>query len=122
MSFKVGDVAFGRTGEPGVVSGRDLARGELTVQTDLKEVEKFHKHGYINGLQPEERDIYQSVLDDVADIKDPEEKLVKLREKISEVEADPKQFHLLGYLKSELFHVMHLYNISPREYKLQNQF
>jgi hypothetical protein len=122
MSFKVGDVAFSRTGEPGVVVSRDATRGELTINNEAKEVEKFHKHGYINGLKSEDRDSYLTLLDEVAEMEDPEEKVGKLREKITELEADPKQFQLLGYLKSELFHVMHLYNISPKEYTIRNQF
>ncbi len=119
MSFKVGDVSFGRNGEPAVVVNRDAAKGELTLSKDQKQIEKYHKHGYINGLKSEDRASLQSLLDDVSAAKDPEEKVSMLKEKITEIESDPRQFQLLNYLKSELFHVMHLNNISPKEYKLQ---
>jgi hypothetical protein len=122
MSFKVGDVSFVRNGEPTIVVGKDPVSKELTLSRDKKELEKNHRYGYVNGLQAEDRSSYLSLLDEVAGIKDPEEKVQKLRERISELEQDPKQFQLLSYLKSELFHVMHTYNVAPREYKVYQQF
>jgi len=119
MSFRIGDAVFGRQGQPGIVVEKDDIQSKLTVDSDKKAIDKNHRHGYINGLKTEQRSQFLEVMDTVAETKDPHEKMETLQKKIGEARADPKQFHLVSYLESELFHVMNQYQISPRTYKIQ---
>lgn len=119
MSFRISDVVYGVNGIPGIVKSQDKLTGDLQVDIDEKEVSKTHKHGYINGLTPNERESYNTHLDEIKEIEDPKEKVETMRAKISQLAADPTQFKMLKYLQSELFHLMNTHNISPRFYNIE---
>ncbi|MEZ4741706.1 MAG: hypothetical protein R3B45_04545 [Bdellovibrionota bacterium] len=118
MTFRVGDAVFARRGEPAVVVERDKVRDRLSVDASKQAVEKNHRHGYINGLQQHERDEFLSVMDKIAEIEDPKEKMDALNQRITQAKSDPKQLHLISYLESELFHVMNTYGIHPKQYTI----
>lgn len=120
MSFRVGDAAFGANGIPGVVKRQDNITGNLLVDTDQKTTRSIHRHGYINGLTPQERQNFNEHLDAVRSESDPNKKLELIREKISELKLDSANFRMVKYLESEMFHLMNTYNISPRLYNLEN--
>jgi hypothetical protein len=118
MTLRVGDIAFGRNGQPAVITEKSSAKSELKVSSDPKAIQKKHPYGYINGLKPEERTDFLSVMGDIAEIEEPREKVGVLQSKIQDIKEDPRQHHLVGYLESELFHLMNLHKISPREYTI----
>ena len=119
MSFRIGDGVFGVNGIPGIVQSQDRVTGDLQIDTDEKEVAKVHRHGYINGLTPNERDAYNSHLDEVKQVDDPNEKITAMKAKITELQKDPSKIKMVKYLESELFHIMQTHNISPRFYGVE---
>lgn len=119
MSFRVGDAVFGVNGIPGVVKSQDKVTGDVEVDVERSEVEKVHKHGYINGLSQNERKNFFSHLEEVENIEDQHKKIEAMRDKIKELKQDPKQIKMVRYLESQLYHFMSSSNISPRMYTME---
>ena len=116
MSFSVGDIVFSKSGQPGVVKKRDAVTGDLDVETSGKEFEKTRLRGFVNGLSINDRRQFSKVLDDVRQIKDPNEKIAKLQSRIAELNEDPRNFQLVRYLNAELSHIRFSENIMPNQY------
>ncbi len=117
MTLKVGSVTFNINGAPGVVKNIDQDRKEYTVDTDRNEIRKIHRHGYINGLSIEERDVFNKAVDEISEIQDPREKIEKMQKMVEDSRLDSKNIRMTRYLESELFHQMQILNLSPRYFK-----
>ncbi len=122
MAFQVGDLIFNRSGEPGLIKARDPRTEELTVARRGEELDKAKKYGYINGLGPNERKDYQVIIDEVRQEDKPMERILKLQERIQEIQGDPRKQVLKRYLESEMAHIMNsngirldTYNIDERK-------
>ena len=83
MALKIGSATFNINGMPGVVTSQDEIKAEYVIDTDREAVRKIHKYGYINGLSVEEREQFNSVVDEIARLEDPKEKIDEL-DKISD--------------------------------------
>ena len=118
MGFRVGDAVFDRNGQPGIVSKQDSNSKEFTVDRQKAQVKKSHRHGYVNGLEQNERVDYLKVLDEVSSITDPKQKVSALQTKIDDLKLDPNQYKMVGYLEAELFHVMNTHGVKPRTYQI----
>jgi hypothetical protein len=119
VSIRIGDAVFVRSGLPTTVKGRDDLTGKLSLELDPATVKDEHRHGYINGLSPENRQSLYEILDKVkADSSDPAERVEVMRQKVEELEQDPRNLHLTRYLKAEMVHIMNTYGIRPREYSI----
>lgn len=118
MGFQVGDAIFTRGGLPGALTNKNPQTGELTVQVEGEQVEAIKKRGYVNGLQAEERQRFNEIIDHVRTIPEPEKRVEELRVRIDEIKADPKQRILVRYLTSEMAHLMNTHRIEAREYKV----
>ena len=116
MTMRVGSVVFGSNGMPGVVKSADPLKAEFQIDTNRDEIARIHRHGYINGLSEDEREHFNSSLDKIKEIEDPSLKLDAMKKIVDESKADPKNMRITRYLESEYFHMMQVYNISPRYY------
>lgn len=117
MALKIGSATFNINGMPGVVTSQDEIKAEYVIDTDREAVRKIHKYGYINGLSVEEREQFNSVVDEIAKLEDPKEKIDELAKVVEESRSDPKNYRMTRYLESELFHQMQINNMSPRYFK-----
>ncbi len=116
-SIRTGDAVFIRSGNPGIVKGRDERTGKLELNTELATVQKDMRHGYINGLQVADREKLNEILDTVkGDSMEPRERVDTLQARISELEEDPKHLPLVRYLRAEMTHIMNSHQIQPRQY------
>lgn len=116
-SIRTGDAVFVRTGNPGIVKGRDEMTGKLELDTDMPTVQKDMRHGYINGLKVEERAKLNEILDAVkGDAKEPRERIDMLQGRITELEEDPRNLPLVRYLRAEMTHLMNSHGIQPKQY------
>lgn len=121
MAFQIGDLIFNRSGEPGLVKARDPKTEELTVARRGKEFDQSKKYGYINGLGPNERQDYQVIIDEVRQADKPMERIMKLKERIDEIQNDPKKQVLKRYLESEMAHIMNSNGISLDTYNIDER-
>jgi hypothetical protein len=117
-SHHVGDSLFLPGSRPGVVRGRDDINGGLVVDTDPKTVAQELRHGYINGMQPDERSEFNKVLDKVRETEDPLARVEILQARINELKAEqsPQSQKMAQYLTSEMAHLMHMSGIKPRHF------
>lgn len=119
MSIRVRDAVFLRAGQPAIVRERDPVSGQLKLDTSLKAVQHEMRHGYLNGIAPEQRDVLYEMLDDIKSRSDdPSKRVDFLREKLSELEKNPQNFQLTRYVRAELAHLMNTYDIRPRLYSV----
>lgn len=117
MGFKIGDAVFDRSGQPSVVVKQDPESKNFVINKENEKVKEFHRHGYINGLNPSEKSNYVKIMDDLR-TSDPKEKMLSLQERIAELKADPSQHKMIGYLEAELFHVMNTHGVKPKTYEV----
>lgn len=118
-SIRQGDTVFVRTGDPLTVLERDSATGLAKLEKNPEEVKKNTRHGYINGLNTENRKIFNEIMDDIkSSTENPEERIQKLQEHLNELEKDPKQMMLAKYIRSEMIHIMNSYSIKPKEFTI----
>lgn len=119
MSMRVGDAAFIRSGQPGVVRERDSASGVLKLDTELKAIQTDMRHGYLNGITSTEREVLYDILDSVkSNSADPEERINLLRDKLNELEQNPQNYLLTRYVRAEMTHLMNTHSIRPRLYSV----
>lgn len=120
MSFQIRDPIFSHTGEPGIVKEYRKNQEELVIDSKSEQVQKQLRHGYIKGMAPNMRVEFDQFMDKVKATQDPKSKVNMLQERIKslEKESTPNSQILIGYLRSELAHVMHLNQYYPRHYEI----
>lgn len=118
MGLTIGDAIFDSGGRPGVLVKKDPITGDYKGDLKPETVKKNHRHGYINGLAKEERSEFLRLMDEVSEAEKPEDKIMLLKERIDKLMEDPKKSHMMGYLESELSHIMNTYNVKPRYFNI----
>src|SRR4051812_48179027 len=98
MTLRVGDAAFYRDGRPTVVKNKDNANNTLQLEHAPAEVKKAFTHGYVNGISNEDRGRLNEILTEVKTTENPRERVMKLKEKIDELDVDVKNMSLVHYL------------------------
>ena len=68
----------------------------------------------INGIAPETRDQFNSIMDEVTANKNNDERVEMLQNKIDELNTDPRNFKLVQYLDGEARHIMNVKGVKPR--------
>ena len=119
MAYRVGDIVFRSHGQPSLVVDRDKKNATAVLDSDPAELKKATRHGYINGIDPARRAEFNSVMDEVTALGDPEQRVDHLRTKISELQVDPKNQQMVHYLEGEMNHIMNTFNIRPRFYNIE---
>ncbi len=119
MSLRVGDTAFMRGGSPTIVRDRDPITGKLQLESDTEKIKEDSRHGYLNGITPENRQVFYDILDQVkSDSEDPEERVTQLAGRLAELDQDPHNMQLAKYLRAEMVHIMNTHAIKPKEYSV----
>lgn len=117
MSVRVGDSVFIRSGLPATVKERDSNSGQLKLESDLDKVQEETRHGYINGLSPDNRGRFNELLDAVKEATDdPAGRVEDLLGRLTELDKDPRNHQLSRYVRAEMVHIMNTHAIKPREY------
>ncbi|MCX6131258.1 MAG: hypothetical protein NTX25_19635 [Proteobacteria bacterium] len=118
MGLKVGDSFFNREGYPGFITGRDKASSALIVEKEGENFERSRRLGYVNGLNPQEREKYDSIMSEMRKRPEAVDRVNWLHDKLDTLSQDPKQQVLTRYLEGEMAHIMNSEGISPRSYTL----
>lgn len=118
MVLRIGDTYFNKDGVPGTVTARDPKKGTLTVEREGETFDKNRRYGFINGLEAEDRKVFQSVLDAMREKPEAVERVNFLHQTIEQIKEDPRKTVLSRYLEGELAHVMNTEGIYPRVYKV----
>lgn len=118
MRIQKGDTVFGAEGRPGIVQGRDVATGLLETERQGPTYERTRRIGYVNGLRPGEREVFNTVVEKLRSEPEAEKRLQTLGEIIQDLSKDPHNIQLVRYLEAEKAHLMYSEGISPRVYTI----
>ncbi len=119
MPVRVGDAVFIRSGIPATVKARDDTSGQLTLESDTAKVQNDMRHGYLNGLSPESRKQLYDILDEVKENStQPGDRVEAMRQRLEELQKDPRNLTVSRYLQAEMVHLMNTYSIRPKEYSI----
>jgi hypothetical protein len=116
MSMRVGDSIFLPRGDIAVITEHDKNQGTFKMSADPGVAKANSRHGYINGMSPEQRQDLMTLMDRVKEIEDPKERVSEMRKKLEELRADPRQWQMSRYVESEMAHMMNMFNIKPTTY------
>ncbi len=116
MSMRVGDTVFLPRGQTAVITEQDKNLDSFKLSADPAVSKANSRHGYINGMSPEQRQDLMALMDRVKDIEDPKERVGEMRKKLEELRADPRQWQMARYVESEMAHMMNMFNIKPTTY------
>jgi hypothetical protein len=119
MGLKVGDSFFNRSGQPGVMIGRDQQTEALQIEREGPRFEKARTYGYINGLNPQERQEFEGIIDAMREKPKAIERVEWLQGQIDTMKIDPRRQVLTRYLEGELAHIMNSEGIYPRTYSVE---
>ncbi len=101
MGIVRGDIVFSRDGRPVEVTSKDARTGEVTLNNDLSEIQAQNLHGIKNGLGPDEKAAFKTILSEVSD-SDKHIEIESLVRKIGELKKQNADPRMLRYLESEL--------------------
>lgn len=119
LAIRPGDIIFTRQADPALVKERDPATGILRLDRDQNAVKEMARHGYINGVDSDKRQEFLAILDEVKGAtEDPAQRIDLLKNRIEQLEQDPKNSRLSRYLRSEMAHLMNVYGVKPREFSI----
>ena len=118
MKVNRGDIVFNNTGMPAVVMDRNEITGELKVQAKGDTFEQTRKHGFINGLSPEDRSTFYNIIDSIKTLENPAKQVAEYTKQIDTLKDDPKNRFLVRYLTAEKAHLMFSENIEAAEYSM----
>lgn len=119
MSYQIGDRVFTRDGRPALVVGRNENTESLVLEEHGEKFEKTRKYGYINGLSPEERKDYKTVIDEARKHESADMRVQVLQQRIEAMRADPSRQVLRRYLESEMTHIINSEGVKLDRYEIE---
>ncbi len=120
MRVNPGDTVYDAKGRPGVVVKTDPLTGQIEAEKSGEQFEKTRRLGFINGLNPSDRNAFREVMTEMRAIKDPEKRIAAFSQKLAEVEADPSKLHLARYLRAERSHLMFSSGVYPKSFTVDD--
>ena len=120
MSIHVGDILFTRQGRPALVTSRDGSNASVSLENNLSKVQEATEFGIKNGLNPEQRRVFESVRREALS-PDIAEEIQRLRDRIREIKDTGGDAKVLSYLENELQHLVIREGIVPRDYMVQER-
>ncbi len=120
MGINPGDILFTRAGRPALVTARDAGSAEVSLQENLKDVQRATPFGIKNGLDRRQRDEFET--NRFASLSDDKrQEILMLRDRIRDLReknSDPKVVH---YLENELQHLVIREGITPSDYMVSER-
>ena len=124
MANRIGDVVFTRAGQPAILRDRSAVTGSQTVDRDLGALRELHPFGFVNGLNEQTRQRFNSIMAETKKLGDVHEQVEVLRDIVQDLDEDPSNENrsLANYLRSEQAHLMFTHNISPTVFVQKSGF
>ncbi len=114
-SIKPNDILWSRNGDPILVENINPQTGEVYTNNNFKKIQNQAKNGIKNGLNPIEREQYQSTLANVTS-PDKKQEIINLFEKIKKLRGSNTDGKVLKYLENELQFRILRDNYKPDDY------
>jgi len=106
--------------KPGIVIEKK-EDGTVVIDTDPKQIERFHKYANTSGLTPEEKTRFNSIMDEVMEAGGDAERINRLQEKIDLVRHEPNGKRVFDTLVNQQSTLIRFANALPRVYSYDSQ-
>lgn len=106
--------------KPGIVIEKK-EDGTVLIDTDPKQIERFHKYANTSGLTPEEKTRFNKIMDEVMEASDDAERINRLQEKIDMVRHEPNGKRVFDTLVNQQSTLIRFANALPKVYSYDSQ-
>jgi hypothetical protein len=116
--IKIGDYVpkVGIYTNPGVVAEKK-EDGTIIIDTDKDAIKKYHRHSITTGLTPDEKDRFNSIMDDVMSLGDNTDRILVLQDKIDKMKSDPVEKKVSDSLRNEQAQLIRWARELPKVYE-----
>jgi hypothetical protein len=101
--------------QPGVVTERK-PDGSVTVDTDPMMVNKYHRYANTSGLNEQEKQVFNGILDQIYQKNDDVEKINDIQKEIDKLKTDPANQNIVQYLRNQQSYLVRQAKSLPRMY------
>lgn len=114
---QIGDLVpkSGMYTEPGVVIEKK-DDGSITIDTEPMSVNKYHRYSNTTGLSESEKNIFNSILDEIYSKENDLEKLNDIQNEIDKLKVDPNNKNIVQYLRNQQAVLIRQVKELPRYY------
>lgn len=121
-NIQLGDYVLkaGIYSKPGVVVEKQES-GNVVIDTDPEAIKMYHRHTNTTGLSPEEKDMFNQIMDSVQAAESNGDKINQLQKSIDEVKIDPKNRRVAETLRNEQASLIRLSKELPRVYTMEEK-
>ncbi|MCA2959447.1 MAG: hypothetical protein IOD12_04285 [Silvanigrellales bacterium] len=102
--------------KPGVVIEKK-DDGTVVIDTDAEQVKRFHKHSNTSGLTLEDKDKFNTIMDDIMSSESNADRINNLQMKLDELRIDPNAQKLAQALRNEQAQLIRISRELPRVYQ-----
>lgn len=106
--------------KPGIVIEKK-EDGTVVIDTDPKQIEKYHKYANTSGLTPEEKTRFNSIMDEVMEATDDGDRLNRLQEKIDMVRTEPNGKRVFDTLVNQQSTLIRYAKALPKVYSYDSE-
>ena len=106
--------------KPGIVIEKK-EDGTVVIDTDPKQIEKYHKYANTSGLTPEEKSRFNSTMDEVMEATDDGDRLNRLQEKIDMVRTEPNGKRVFDTLVNQQSTLIRYAKALPKVYSYDSE-
>jgi hypothetical protein len=106
--------------KPGIVIEKK-DDGTVVINTDPKEIERYHKYANTSGLTPQEKVRFNSIMDEVMEANDDAERINRLQEKIDMVRHEPDGKRVFETLVNQQSTLIRFAKALPKVYSYDSQ-
>lgn len=116
---KIGDLVpkSGMYTNPGVIVEKNND-GSVKVDTDPMSINRYHRYTNTSGLSEQEKDKFNTILDEIYANDDDVEKINEIQQNIDSLKVDPSNGKIVQYLRNQQAHLIRQAKNLPRSYNL----
>lgn len=120
--YQIGDYVAkaGIYTRPGVVVAK-TEEGTLSIDTDPTKIAEFHRHTNTTGLTPEEKERFNSIMDEIMSNEENSERINRLQEAIDTLAQEQGNAKVVQTLRNEQAQLIRYSRELPRVYQFPSK-
>lgn len=118
--IKIGDYVnkAGIYTKPGVIIEKK-EDGSVVIDTDAQAIKQYHRHSNTTGLSPEDKDKFNSVMDQIMAQENNAERINELQRTIDDLKQEPSNKKVVQSLRNEQAQLIRLTRELPRVFNYE---
>jgi hypothetical protein len=100
---------------PGVIVQRN-DDGTMVIDTDKEIIHQYHRHTNTTGLTPEEKDLFNDIMDNIIAMEDNGDRINQLQGLIDELRQEPTNKRVVDRLRNQQAELIRWAKALPRVY------